>query len=77
MFHSATRIHVPRERRPAFDAAINALGDDAPLWHLAIEKPDPRPNQPRVGAALNLTAPDGVTRTIAVVNGHLSWIEPL
>ena len=46
VFHAATRMHVPRERRAAFDAAIRAVGETGPLWWLSIEDspdPDPRP----------------------------------
>ena len=39
--------------------------------------PDPRPAPARAGAALRLRGPDGLTRTAAIVNGHLRWIETL
>ncbi len=80
VFHAATRMHVPREGRPAFDAAIRAAGETGPLWWLSIEggpKPDPRPGPARPGAALELCDPAGNTRTVAVVDGHLRWIETL
>jgi hypothetical protein len=31
----------------------------------------------RHGAALRLRGPDGTTTDLAVVEGHLHWIEPL
>ena len=80
VFHTATRLHVPRERRPAFDAAIEAVGETGPLWWLSAEHrpdPDPRPHPARDGAALLLRNPAGTTRTLAVVDGHLRWIEPV
>ncbi|QMU75541.1 DUF2332 domain-containing protein [Streptacidiphilus sp. PB12-B1b] len=80
VFHSATRMHVPADRRDAFDAAVAALGDDGPLWWLSVEDapdPDPRPEPRRPGVALHLRAPDGRHRTLAVVEGHLRWLEPL
>ncbi|HEX3749809.1 MAG TPA: DUF2332 domain-containing protein [Streptosporangiaceae bacterium] len=80
VFHAATRIHVPRERQAAFDAAILAAGATGPQWHLSVEgppQPDPRPSPTRYGAALLLRDPAGHTRTVAVVDGHLRWIETL
>lgn len=80
VFHAATRIHVPRERRAAFDAAILAVGASGPLWSLSAEggpQPDPRPAPVRHGSALLLRDPAGGTRTVAVVDGHLRWIETL
>jgi hypothetical protein len=78
VFHSATRIHVPKDRLDAFDAAIASLGETGPLWWLSVEDapdPDPRPEPRRWGAALNLRTPDGEWRTLAVVEGHLRWVE--
>jgi hypothetical protein len=78
VFHTATRMHVPRERWPAFDAAIETVGETGPLWYLSAEQrpdPDPRPHPARDGAALLLRDPAGTTRTLAVVDGHLRWVE--
>lgn len=78
VYHSATRMHVPRERRRAFDDAIESVGDNGPLWHLYVEdaaNPDPRPHPTRRGAGVQLRGPDGTERTVAVVNGHLRWVE--
>ncbi len=80
VYHSATRMHVPRERLRAFDEAIDSVGDNGPLWYLSVEEapdPDPRPTPTRRGAALRLRAPDGTTNTIAVVSGHLRWVETI
>jgi hypothetical protein len=80
VFHSTTRMHVPADRLDAFDASIASLGDTGPLWWLSIEDapdPDPRPAPSRRGAALSLRTPDGDRRTIAVVDGHLRWVETL
>jgi hypothetical protein len=80
-FHSATRMHVPAPRLPAFDAAIRQLGAGGPLWWLFIEDsppdPDPRPGPVRRGAALMLRRPGMPAVPIAVVDGHLDWIEVL
>jgi hypothetical protein len=80
LFHSATRMHVPASSRDAFDDAILSVGRTGPMWWLSIEDspdPDPRPAPARAGAALRLRDPDGLTRTAAIVNGHLRWIETL
>ncbi|GAA2133887.1 DUF2332 domain-containing protein [Kitasatospora kazusensis] len=78
VFHSATRMHVPDHRLAAFDAAIASLGETGPLWWLSVEEapdPDPRPSPTRHGAALNLRTPDGERHILAVVEGHLRWVE--
>ncbi|GAB3961797.1 DUF2332 domain-containing protein [Actinoallomurus acanthiterrae] len=80
VFHSAARIHVPAHRVSAFDSAIATLGDRGPLYRLSIEyppDPDPRPAPARPGIALTLHRPDGTATDLAVVDGHLDWIEPL
>jgi hypothetical protein len=79
VFHAATRLHVPPERLAAFDAAIEHAGDTGPLWWLSIEGgPDPetRPRTERRGPALNLRRPGAVSaEPLAIVDGHLAWIE--
>jgi hypothetical protein len=80
LFHAATRLHVPRDRRGAFDAAIRSLNGTGPLWWLSAEDipdPDPRPQPARHGAALLLRTPDGRRENLAVVDGHLRWLETL
>jgi hypothetical protein len=79
-FHIATRMHVAVAERDAFDAGIAALGQDAPLYVLSAEvppDPDPRPRPARRGVALALRQPNGVVRDLAVVEGHLRWVESL
>ncbi|HLL65057.1 MAG TPA: DUF2332 family protein [Micromonosporaceae bacterium] len=74
--HTATRIHVPVEARPAFDAAVAAFGETGPMLHLALE--DDQRIAPSGRAGLGLTATDaGGSRTVAVADGHLAWLEPL
>jgi hypothetical protein len=47
VFHAATRMHVPIERRTAFDEAIDAVGEHGPLYHVWQEPP----SAPHAGAA--------------------------
>lgn len=80
VFHAATRLHVPADRRDAFDAAIDSLGQDAPLYLVCVERPpdpDPRPQPARPGVAVTLRTPDGRSTDLAVAEGRLEWIEPL
>lgn len=80
VFHAATRMHVPIERRIAFDAAIDALGRDGPLYHVWQEPA----SAPHAGAAadprgvLELHGP-GDDKPVALmqVDGHLEWMAPL
>ena len=37
VFHAMVRIHVPADRRAAFDAAITALGERRRLLHVSLE----------------------------------------
>ena len=79
VFHSATRMHVPAGRVAAFDAAIERAGDTGPLWRLSIEDaPEARTRSrtARLGPALQLRRPGAAAaETIAIVDGHLAWIE--
>jgi hypothetical protein len=79
VFHAATRLHVPAGRRAAFDAAIERAGDTGPMWWLSIEgapDQDARLRAGRRGPALRLRRPgQAAAQTIAVVDGHLRWIE--
>ncbi|MDG4794947.1 DUF2332 domain-containing protein [Micromonospora sp. WMMD1082] len=74
--HTATRIHVPAEERPAFDAAVAAFGTDGPMLHLALEDDQRVAPSGRPGYGLTATDATG-RRTIAVADGHLAWLEPL
>jgi hypothetical protein len=80
-FHCATRMHVPAHRRDAFDAAIARLGETGPLWRLSVEgahDANPRPRSAHPGPILRLRRPGAVAaESIAVVDGHLDWIEML
>jgi hypothetical protein len=79
-FQIATRMHVPAERRETFDDATASLGDTGPLWAVWVDHlpdPDPRPNPVRQGGALFLRTPAGEQTMLAVVDGHLNWIEML
>ena len=79
VFHAATRMHVPTSRLAAFDAAIERAGDTGPLWRLSIEDAPQAPSQPRTarqGTALQLRRPGAAAaETIAIVDGHLAWID--
>jgi hypothetical protein len=80
VFHSATRMHVPQERLPAFDGAIDTLGENGPLYRLSLEREpehDPRPQPAPAGPALTLRRPDGRRTDLAVAEGRLEWIELL
>jgi hypothetical protein len=74
--HTATRIHVPVEARAAFDAAVAAFGTGGPMLHLALEDDQRIAPSGRPGVGLTATDPAG-SRTIAVADGHLAWLEPL
>lgn len=84
VFHAATRGHVAADRRPAFDAAIDALGRRRPLHRLTLEAPDADRESwvARFGVAfaLDLRARHGERRAgrrLAAAHGHGDWIEPL
>jgi Uncharacterized protein conserved in bacteria len=80
VFHSATRMHIPAQRRAAFDGAIRSLGENAPLYVLTLERPpdpDPRPQPARPGAAVYLCTPSGQEVLVAVVGTRVEWVEPV
>ena len=64
-FHVATRMHVPEHRRPAFDAAVDALGATGPLFLVTMEPP-----------FLTVRDPAGVVHRLARVDGHVTWAAP-
>jgi hypothetical protein len=79
VFHAATRMHVPAERRAAFDKAIDTIGDSGPLYHLWLEPA----SAPHHGASAEEGClawhPPGSGRPVNLVrvDGHLRWMAPL
>jgi hypothetical protein len=65
-FHAVTRLHVPADRRAAFDGAVRSLGKDGPLFWLSFEGQ----------GELDLRDPAGELTHLARVEGHLAWVEP-
>lgn len=80
VFHAATRMHVPLGRRAAFDAAIDAIGEHGPLWHVWLESADAqhhgRPAPDNGVVAWHGPDGDGV-RALVRADGHLHWLAPL
>jgi hypothetical protein len=62
-----TRLHVPADRRTAFDAALAALGRHAPLYRLSLEGQ----------GEIDLRDPAGSLTHLARVGARLAWVEPL
>jgi hypothetical protein len=77
VFHAMVRIHVPADRRAAFDTAIGDLGRRRRLLHVSLELP-PR-GSPYEGRAalLALRDSEGPPLDLALVEGHGRWIRPL
>lgn len=79
VFHAATRMHVPPDRRAAFDQAIDAMGEHGPLYHVWME-PD---HVPHYGDSvydrpvLRFHGPSGGTRPVVQIAGHGQWLAPL
>ena len=65
VFHCATRMHVPVERRAGFDRAIADVAADGPLFHLAIE-----------GDGIQIAEPGTPLTRRFDVEGHLAWAAP-
>ena len=80
VFHAATRMHVPTERRAAFDEAIDSLEEQGPLYHVWQEPPSAPHYRtvPDERGVLALHGP-GDDQPVALVriDGHLEWIAPL
>jgi hypothetical protein len=76
VFHAMVRMHVPAERRSAFDAAIAALSGRRRLLHVSLEIP-PRHWPDRSAPLLALRDSEGVDRDLARAEGHGRWIQPL
>jgi hypothetical protein len=70
VFHSMVRIHVPHERRGAFDAAIASLAARRRLFHISLEHSDDGP------ARLSLADSEGEDAVLARVHGHGRWLAP-
>ena len=65
VFHSATRMHVPLDQRADFDRAIDDLGMDGPIFHIAIE-----------GAGIQISEPGKPAIRHFDNDGHLAWVIP-
>ena len=77
VFHAMVRIHVPADRRAAFDAAIAALGGRRRVLHVSLEiAPRDSPHD-RTAPLLALRDSQGEDRDLARVEGHGRWIQPL
>ena len=79
-FHAATRMHVPPERRAAFDHAIDAMGEHGPLYHVwqePLTAPHDQANQvdQRAGLFFHRPNTDGVV-ALAQIDGHGAWLAP-
>jgi hypothetical protein len=70
VFHAMVRVHVPADRRAAFDSAIAALGRQRRLLHVSLELAGSSP-------LLALRDSEGADRDLARVEGHGRWIQPL
>jgi hypothetical protein len=77
VFHSMVRVHVPIERRPAFDAAIDGLAGDRRLLHVSFEGDPAAGSAPDGRPVLQLADSGGPGRDLAFVDGHSRCIEPL
>jgi hypothetical protein len=70
VFHSATRLHVPYERREGFDAAIAEIARDHELFHLSYEG-----DSDKLWFALELRHRDRTARVLAIGDGHAEWLS--
>ena len=71
VFHSATRLHVPAERREGFDAAIARIARDHELFHLSYEAAD----SDALVSVLELRRGDRTARALAIGDGHVEWLS--
>ncbi len=76
VFLAATRLHVPADRRHAFDAAIESLGCNAPLYWVSLDRRSASESSSHEGT-LDLRSPSGSLSHLAIVDGHLESVEPL
>ena len=80
VFTVATRMHVPNDQLDAFDAAIDSLGEQAPLYLLTLDRPlhpDPRRQPARPGNAIYLRDPAGTDKLVAVAGARIEWVQPV
>jgi hypothetical protein len=77
VFHAMVRIHVPADRRAAFDATIDALRRRRRVLHVSLEIPARDSPYDRSAPLLALRDSQGVDRDLARVEGHGRWIQPL
>jgi hypothetical protein len=80
VFHAATRMHVPADRRCAFDAAIDALNREGPLYHGWLEPGwAQHADFPSLAAeALAFHGPDeNVGHLLVRIGGHGEWMAPI
>jgi hypothetical protein len=77
VFHAMVRIHVPADRRPAFDAAIAALAGRRRVLHVSFEIPPRDSPYDRTAPLLALRDSQGEDRDLALAEGHGRWIQPL
>jgi hypothetical protein len=80
VFHAATRMHVPADRRAAFDAAIDSIGQHGPLYHVWQEPPSAQhegapPSE--TGTLMSHGPAPGTFAALMRVDGHLDWMAPL
>lgn len=76
VFHAATRMHVPKDRRAAFDAAIDSMADGGPLFHAWMEPQFARHHglAGDAGEMLAMHGPGDLSAVpVARVDGHLEW----
>lgn len=80
VFHAATRMHVPKDRRAAFDDAIDSLAATGPLYHVWLEPLDvPHHGFPVAErGVMAMHGPGDDTATALLhVDGHLHWMAPV
>jgi hypothetical protein len=77
VFHAMVRVHVPRDRRAAFDGAIRDLARRRRLLHLSLELPPRNFPYDRRAHLLALHDSAGPDRDLAVAEGHGRWIQPI
>jgi len=70
VFHSMVRMHVPRERRGAFDGAIAGLAARRRVFHVSLEHSGEGPS------VLALADSEGEDRVLARAHGHGRWLAP-